>query len=150
LVQASSDCDGESEGGAATIRWLSGVESPRGSGRPEEMKKVSNTAKWVICAVCAVLGVIGLIYAVIYLAVPIHSLPGFVPGKTATTGHYHKRAFAAAVIGVILLAIAFYVGMTARRSATAPGGSTPEPAVGPAAGGVPSPSAGEEGGTAPS
>ena len=44
---------------------------------------MSNTAKWVICAICAVLGIIALIYAVIYLAVPIHSLPGFVPGKDA-------------------------------------------------------------------
>jgi hypothetical protein len=106
---------------------------------------VSNTAKWVICAICAVLGVIGLIYAVIYVAVPIHSLPGFVPGKTATTGHYHKRAFAAAVIGVVLLAIAFYVGMTARRSTETRVGSAPEPAVGPAAGAVPTQPAADEG-----
>ena len=55
---------------------------------------MSSTAKWVICAICAVLGIVALVYAVIYLAVPIHSLPGFVPGKKAPTGHYHKRAFA--------------------------------------------------------
>jgi hypothetical protein len=91
---------------------------------------VSNNAKWVISAICAVLGVIAIIYAVIYLAVPIHSLPGFVPGKKATTGHYHKRAFASAVIGIVLLAIATYLGMTARRSATAQVGATPGPAVG--------------------
>ena len=47
---------------------------------------MSNNAKWVIAAICAVLGVIALIYAVIYLAVPIHSLPGFVPGKKAVNG----------------------------------------------------------------
>jgi uncharacterized membrane protein len=80
---------------------------------------VSSNAKWIICAICAVLGVIALIYAIIYLAVPIHSLPGFVPGKKATTGHYHKRAFISGVIGVVLLAIAFYLGMTTRRSASA-------------------------------
>ena len=80
---------------------------------------MSSNAKWIISAICAVLGVIALIYAVIYLAVPIHSLPGFVPGKKATTGHYHKRAFISGVIGVVLLAIAFYLGMTTRRSASA-------------------------------
>ena len=106
---------------------------------------MSNTAKWVICTVCAVLGVIGLIYAVIYVAVPIHSLPGFVPGKTATTGHYHKRAFAAAVIGVVLLAIAVYLGMTVRRSTATQAGPAPEAAVGPAAGSVASQSAVDEG-----
>lgn len=91
---------------------------------------MSNNAKWVICAVCAVLGVIALIYAVIYLAVPIHSLPGFVPGKKATTGHYHKRAFASAVIGVVLLAIAAYLGAMARRSTAPQVGSNPGSAVG--------------------
>lgn len=88
---------------------------------------MSKNAKWVISAICAVLGVIALIYAVIYLAVPIHQLPGFVPGKKAISGHYHKRAFLSAVIGIVLLAIAFYIGMTTRRSATTPG-SVAEPA----------------------
>jgi hypothetical protein len=92
---------------------------------------VSNTAKWVVCVICAVLGIIGLIYAVIYLAVPIHSLPGFVPGKTATTGHYHKRAFVAAVIGIVLLAIAIYLGMQIQRSTAAQGGSSQGAPVGP-------------------
>lgn len=78
---------------------------------------MSNNAKWVIVAICAVLGIVALIYAVIYLAVPIHSLPGFVPGKKAISGHYHKRAFVSGVIGVILLAIAGYLGMSVRRSA---------------------------------
>jgi hypothetical protein len=87
---------------------------------------VSSSARWVICTVCAVLGVIALIYAVIYVAVPIHSLPGFVPGKTPVDGHYHKRAALTGVIGIVLLAIAIYVGLGARRSAAGTG-STPGP-----------------------
>ncbi len=60
-----------------------GVTDPAGSAvRTLEVGNVSSSARWVICAICAVLGVIALIYAVIYLAVPIHSLPGFVPGKS--------------------------------------------------------------------
>ena len=78
---------------------------------------MSSSARWVICTVCAVLGVIALIYAVIYLAVPIHSLPGFVPGKHAANGHYHKRAALTGVIGIVLLAIAIFVGLGARSSA---------------------------------
>lgn len=85
---------------------------------------MSNTAKWVISAVCGVLGVIALIYAVIYLATPIHSLPGFVPGKVAVNGHYHKRALLCAVIGVVLVAIAVFLGVTARRE-TAQVGAAP-------------------------
>jgi hypothetical protein len=77
---------------------------------------VSKNAKMVICAICGILGIIAIIYAVIYVAVPIHSLPGFVPGKMPGTGHYHKRALVSAVIGIVLLAIAAYLGMTTRRS----------------------------------
>ena len=84
---------------------------------------MSSTVKWVLCAVCAVLGVIALIYAVIYLSVPIHSLPGFVPGKTNVIGHYHKRAALTGVIGVVLIAVAVVVGINARRSATGQAGS---------------------------
>ena len=84
---------------------------------------MSSSVKWVLCAVCAVLGVIALIYAVIYLSVPIHSLPGFVPGKTNVNGHYHKRAALTGVIGVVLIAVAVVVGINARRSATGQAGS---------------------------
>jgi uncharacterized membrane protein len=93
---------------------------------------VSNNAKWVICVICAIVGVIALIVAVIYLAVPIHSLPGFIPGKKAVGGHYHKRAFISAVIGVVLVAIAVYLGMTTRRSTSTAGsvaGSAPAGSV---------------------
>lgn len=96
---------------------------------------MSSTARWVICAVCAVLGVIALIYAVVYLAVPIHSLPGFVPGKkVGYNGHYHKRALLVAIIGIVLLAIAAFFAWPARRSNAAPAAPTPGPAVDPAPG----------------
>ena len=94
---------------------------------------MSNTVKWVITAICAILGIIALIYAVIYVAVPIHSLPGFVPGKVSVNGHYHKRALISAVIGIVLLAVAVYLGMTAQRStgpqAAETGGPAPEAAT---------------------
>jgi uncharacterized membrane protein len=96
---------------------------------------VSSTARWVICAVCAVLGVIAIIIAVIYLAVPIHSLPGFVPGKkVGYNGHYHKRALLAAIIGIVLLAIAVFVGWPARRQNATATGPTTGPAADPASG----------------
>ncbi len=109
---------------------------------------MSNTAKWVVCAICAVLGIVALIYAVIYLTVGIHSLPGFVPGKEAyVNGHYHKRAALAGVIGIVLLVIAVVVAMRTGRS-TAPGvGSTPESSAGPTPQPAASEGAGDEGGT---
>ena len=106
---------------------------------------MSNTVKWVIATICGVLGIIALIYAVIYLAVPIHSLPGFVPGKVAVNGHYHKRALLSAVIGIVLLAIAVFVGMTAQRS-SAQAGSTSGAPLGTVSEGATSDAAGDEGG----
>jgi uncharacterized membrane protein len=95
-----------------------------------EEGNLSSSVKWVICAVCAVVGIIALIYAVIYLAVPIHSLPGFVPGKRPVDGHYHKRALLTGVIGVVLVAVAVVAGASARRGATVPSGSSSETQVG--------------------
>jgi hypothetical protein len=90
-----------------------------------EEGNVSSSVKWVVCAVCAVLGVIALIYAVIYVSVPIHSLPGFVPGKHAVNGHYHKRAALTGVIGVVFIAVAVVVGISARRGGAGQAGSVP-------------------------
>jgi hypothetical protein len=102
--------------------------TPRGNAvRILEVSNVSSTARWIICTVCAILGVIALIYAVIYLSVPIHSLPGFVPGKHDVNGHYHKRAALTGVIGVVLLAIAIFVGLGARNSSAAGTGSSTSP-----------------------
>lgn len=92
---------------------------------------MSSSARWVICVVLAILGVLALIYAVIYVSVPIHSLPGFVPGKRPVNGHYHKRALLVAIIGIVLLAISAFVGMTARNATTARVGSSPRSSEGP-------------------
>jgi uncharacterized membrane protein len=116
----------------ATITVVGPGGSARGTlaGALEE-GNLSSSVKWVVCAVCAVVGIIALIYAIIYLAVPIHSLPGFVPGKTnGINGHYHKRALACGVIAVVLLAVAVVVGLSARRSAMSQSGSASGTQVG--------------------
>ncbi len=116
----------------ATITLLVGSGGPTGGSldRVGEEGNLSTSVRWVICAVCAVLGVIALVYAVIYLAVPIHSLPGFVPGKQSVNGHYHKRALLTGVIGVVLIAVAVIVGISARRGSTDQSESAPGTQVG--------------------
>ena len=86
---------------------------------------MSKTAKWVICCHLR------------HSGHHRHHLCGDLPGRTRSircralfparspcTGHYHKRALISAVIGVVLLAIAVYLGMTTRRSAATQDGST--------------------------
>ena len=65
-----------------------------------EVGNVSNSAKVAVTAIFAIVGILALVVAVIYVAVPIHSLPSFIPGKHPVNGHYHKRALVAAVTEV--------------------------------------------------
>jgi hypothetical protein len=93
-----------------------------------EVGKVSDSVKWTIAAVIAVLGILAIVVAIIYVAVPIHSLPGFIPGKRPVGGHYHKRALVAGVIGVVLLVISALIGATTRRTAARPTNPAAPPA----------------------
>jgi hypothetical protein len=82
--------------------------------RPWRRGIVSNSVKWTVGAILAIVGILAIVVAVIYVSVPIHSLPGFIPGKRPVGGHYHKRALLVGVIGVVLLVISGLVGFTAR------------------------------------
>ena len=93
---------------------------------------MSSSARWVISAIFAIVGVIAIVVAVIYLTVPIHSIPSFIPGKHPVNGHYHKRGAVAGVIGIVLLAIAVVIGLRNRRAAATPVASTPDSARVPA------------------
>jgi uncharacterized membrane protein len=85
-----------------------------------EAGEVSSSVKWTIAAILAILGIIAIVVAVIYVAVPIHSLPGFIPGKRPVGGHYHKRALLAGVIGVVLLVLSGLVAYTSRGRVRTP------------------------------
>jgi len=56
--------------------------------------------------VCAIIGVVALIVGIIYLTVPIHQLPGFIPGGHPGGGTYHKRGALMVVIGLVFGAAA--------------------------------------------
>jgi type VI protein secretion system component VasK len=84
---------------------------------------LSSSARWAVSAVLVIVGILALAVAVIYVTVPIHSLPGFIPGKRAVGGHYHKRGALVALVGIVLLALAIVLGWGVRRSSAAPVGS---------------------------
>jgi hypothetical protein len=75
--------------------------------------------KWLSVLVLAVIGVLALIVAIIYLTVPIHSLPGFIPGQLPHhRGIYHKRGAVSGLIGVVALVAAGGLAVYFRRSET--------------------------------
>jgi hypothetical protein len=84
--------------------------------------------KMLAVVLLAILGVLAAITAGIYLAVPIHSLPSFIPGKHPGGGHYHKRGAAAAAVALVLLVASGLLAVYFRRMGTS-GGSRSQPAV---------------------
>ena len=84
---------------------------------------MSSSVKLVIGVILAVLGILGIVVAIIYVAIPIHSLPSFIPGKHAVNGHYHKRAALSGVIGIVLLALAAVVAFRTRRGPSVQAGT---------------------------
>jgi len=64
--------------------------------------------RW-LAIVAAIVGIALIVVAVIYWAEPAHSLPGFFPGHEAGSGHHHiKHGIAALVVGLALLAFAWF------------------------------------------
>ena len=71
-----------------------------------------------IAVVIAVFGVLAAIAAILYFALPAHSLPALLPGRVAhITGHRNRRGAGAAVVAVVLFVLAWVV---AKHDASAP------------------------------
>jgi len=70
---------------------------------------VSPTVNKIVVAVCAILGVLLIVAAVVYWIEPAHSLPSFFPGHESGSSHHHvKHGIAALVVGLALLAAAWF------------------------------------------
>jgi hypothetical protein len=62
-------------------------------------------------AIVYVLGALCIVAAIVYFVLPADQLPGFMPGHDAAIEHIRlKHGIAAAIVGVILLAIGRFVG----------------------------------------
>lgn len=62
-------------------------------------------------AIVYVLGALCIVAAIVYFVLPADQLPGFMPGYDAAIAHIRlKHGIAAAIVGVVLLAINQFVG----------------------------------------
>ncbi len=62
-------------------------------------------------AVVYLLGVLCILIAIVYFVIPADQLPSFMPGHAAGMAHIRlKHGIAAAVVGVILLALGRFTG----------------------------------------
>ncbi len=63
----------------------------------------------LLTAAAIVVGVALIVVAAIYWAEPAHSLPGFFPGHESGSNHHHaKHGVAAFVVGLAVLAFAWF------------------------------------------
>jgi phosphotransferase system glucose/maltose/N-acetylglucosamine-specific IIC component len=77
--------------------------------------------KRVIALILGIAGVLFLILGVVYLAVPAHSLPGFIGYiKNGGSGKHNLRMAGSFVIAVVCFAAAWFVN---RRSGKSPASS---------------------------
>jgi hypothetical protein len=62
-----------------------------------------------VIALAVILGVALIVLAVVYWGEPARSLPGWLPGHEAGSGHHHvKHGIAALLLGVALLIFAWF------------------------------------------
>jgi ammonia channel protein AmtB len=55
-----------------------------------------------------VLGILLIVVAIVYWVEPAHSLPDFFPGHEHSTTHHTKHGIAAFLVGLALLAFAWF------------------------------------------
>jgi hypothetical protein len=70
----------------------------------------------VLAIILLIVGVAAIAAGVVYLTQPAHSLPTFFPGYAAHVVSKHtKRGYAGIALGVVLVIIAFVLGLTGPR-----------------------------------
>lgn len=78
------------------------------------------TSSRTLAIVAVVLALVLLVLAVVYVAEPARSLPSFIPGHQAGSGHHHvKHGIASLVVALGLLAFAWFrTGPAGQRAAS--------------------------------
>ena len=68
-----------------------------------------NTRSPLVVGLAVVLGVALIVVAIVYWAEPAGSLPAWIPGHEADSGHHHvKHGIASFLLGVALLVFAWF------------------------------------------
>ena len=76
----------------------------------------------VVVAAAAVVGIALIVLAVVYWAEPAGSLPSWIPGHEAGSGHHHvKHGIASFLVGVALLVFAWFQTGKKQQAAGGPG-----------------------------
>jgi hypothetical protein len=66
-----------------------------------------------------IIGIVLIILAIVYWVEPAKSLPGFIPGHQAGSGHHHvKHGIAAFLVGLACLVFAWFRSGPKRATAT--------------------------------
>jgi hypothetical protein len=68
-----------------------------------------NTRHPVVIALAVIIGIALIVLAIVYWAEPAGSLPSWIPGHEAGSGHHHvKHGIAAFLLGLALLVFAWF------------------------------------------
>ncbi len=79
----------------------------------------SSSGKRIGALILGIVGVLFLIVAIVYMTTAAGSLPSFIPGHIhGSTGHHALRAGVAAVVGLVLLGMAGWLGFGGKKAAS--------------------------------
>lgn len=77
-----------------------------------------SSGKRIGALILAIVGILLVILALIYMTTAAGSLPSFIPGHVnGSTGHHPLRIGVALVVGLVLLAGAWWLGFSGKKSA---------------------------------
>jgi hypothetical protein len=72
----------------------------------------------VVIGAAVIVGIALVVLAIVYWAEPAGSLPSFIPGHEAGSGHHHvKHGIASCLVGLALLVFAWF--QTGKKDASA-------------------------------
>ena len=73
----------------------------------------------LLVVVSVIVGIVLIILAIVYWVEPAKSLPSFIPGHQAGSGHHHvKHGIAAFLVGLACLVFAWFRSGPKRTAAT--------------------------------
>ncbi len=89
------------------------------SGTQSAVRRARIAVRRIVALIMAIIGLLLIVVGILYVTTKAGSLPSFIPGRIAgSTGHHPLRVAGVLVMGVVLLAVTGWAGLSGRLRRT--------------------------------